>query len=81
MLFGKRGNSIVFPKRAGYVLAISKSLNFNSYKKKKKKKKTLPVTFSVSQGFFLAVKQLSVSIMTVKMVFTLGERVKKLLSF
>ena len=78
MLFGKRGNSIVFPKRAGYVLAISKSLNFNSYKKKKK---TLPVTFSVSQGFFLAVKQLSVSIMTVKMVFTLGERVKKLLSF
>ena len=80
MLFGKRGNSIVFPKRTGYVLAISKSLNFNSYKKKKKKK-TLPVTFSVSQGFFLAVKQLSVSIMTVKMVFTLGERVKKLLSF
>ena len=54
---------------------------FKFYKKKKKKKKTLPVTFSVSQGFFLAVKQLSVSIMTVKMVFTLGERVKKLLSF
>ena len=76
----------MFPKRTGYVSAISQSLKFNSYQKKKKQQ-TLPVTFSVSWVFlfcfvlFLTVKQLSVSIMTVKMVFTLGERAKKALSF
>ena len=78
MLLGKRCNSVFFPRRTDYVSAVSKSLNFNSHPKKNPQNLTCDI---FSESWFFSSKTIIYQYYDSEMVFTLGERVKKLLSF